>query len=84
MKNQIKNYVNMLRDAIPIIMGIWAAILITWLTIRVTNVEIITIDSGITKILLGLIFTLVTPLIRHLINKRKEEKETQNNSCDIE
>ena len=71
MKKIAVTYWEMVKAALPIILIIWAAWLVTMLAMRVTATEIIVVDSGIAKILLGLIFTLLTPLIQHWFKNRK-------------
>lgn len=72
MNKNIKNYWEMFKAAFPIILIIWAVILVTLLSLRVTTSEIILVDSGIAKILLGLLFTLVTPLVHFWFKSRKK------------
>jgi hypothetical protein len=71
MKQSFQTYWGMFKAAFPVILIIWAVVLVTLLSLRVTTPDIITQDSGIAKLLLGLIFTLVTPLVHFWFKNRK-------------
>ena len=77
MKKNIINYWAIFQAGLPVLIKIWAAVLITILALRVTTTEIILIDSSLAKILLGLIFTLLTPLIQYWFNNRNKDKSKE-------
>lgn len=65
----------MCKKALMVILIIWAVWLVSMLALRVTAPEIIIVDSGIAKILIGLVFTLLTPLIHHWFSNRNNDKK---------
>lgn len=71
MKEKLINYVGMFRSSVRMLVILWAVVLITVFTFKAFNPEIINIDPTLPKIALGLLFTLVTPLIHYFFKNRK-------------
>ena len=71
MKESVNKYWDMFKAAFPFMLIIWSVVIVTIVTLRATAPEIITLDASLAKIVLGLVFTLVTPLVHFWFKNRK-------------
>ena len=71
MKKPIEKYWSMFKAAFPFMLIIWAVTIVTILALRTTAPDAINIDPSLAKIMLGLVFTLVTPLVHFWFKNRK-------------
>lgn len=72
MKNAIVTYLEIFKSAFRVLLIVWAVLLVTLFTFKAFNPAIIDIDPTLPKIALGLLFTLVTPLIHHFFKNRQK------------